>query len=360
MVLPVSAQTSDTTTTEERNTQSWTSTRDLSTNNVNPTRVVESHNQEGNRTVDKHSLQRLLDGHYEPYQDIERESVQVDATTVRTTTRTYGRDVNGARALVQVTEEERHALPDGSSNIKRTVSNPDVNGKLQSVQRDIVETRSTGGGGEETKTTVMLLSVDGGLAPAYKTNELRKRGADNTLESQKTTFMPDGSGTWKVVETRQATTKEENNSRSTEERVSRRDSADKLGEVSRVVTRESDGPAGEKYRTKETYSLGIPSMTQDGSLHLVERATSEQHSSPTGEQVRETKVERLNAVDVSSGLHVSTLTRETVQPGPSGEKVTRTIRQRDLNGVDAVVSVDMTKSDKVTTLHIEAPAGNSK
>jgi hypothetical protein len=47
-------------------------------------RTIESHTQSGNRTVDKQSLQRCgSDGNFEPYQDIEKESVKVNAATVR-------------------------------------------------------------------------------------------------------------------------------------------------------------------------------------------------------------------------------------------------------------------------------------
>ena len=56
---------------------------------------------------------------------------------------------------------------------------------------------------EETKTTVMLPSINGGLAPAMKVQERRERGANDTVESQKTTLLPDGTGKWQVGEIRQ-------------------------------------------------------------------------------------------------------------------------------------------------------------
>jgi hypothetical protein len=143
------------------------------------------------RTLDKRSVEiRGTDGHFEPYQDIEREDLRVDASTVRTAMRTFARDVNGRKALVQVTEEEKHILPGDYSNIVRVTYNPDVNGRLQPVQREIVETKRTGKDLEETNMTVMLPSVYGGLAPAFKTHELRKRGANDTVERKK----PHGSG----------------------------------------------------------------------------------------------------------------------------------------------------------------------
>ena len=77
------AQTSDPQTGDAD--KSWTATTESQSDNLNPTRTTESHTQSGNRTVDKQSVQRRgSDGHFEPFQDIEKESVQVNATTVRT------------------------------------------------------------------------------------------------------------------------------------------------------------------------------------------------------------------------------------------------------------------------------------
>ena len=323
--VALGAQTSDAQTGDAN--KSWTATTESQSDNVNPTRTLESHIRSGNRTLDKQSVERRgSDGHFEPYQDIEKETVQVDATTVRTTTRAFGRDANGAKTLVQVTEEEKHALPGGDSNVVRVTSNPDVNGKLQLVQRQIEETKRTSKDVEETKTTVMLPSVNGGLAPAMKVQEVRKRGANDTVESQKTTLLPDGAGNWQVSEIRQATTRQEGKNRSTEERVSRPDSEGKLGEVSRTVSKESESASGEKRNTVETYSVDVPGSARDGSLHLVERATTAQRTSSTGQQTTEQQVEQSNPGDPGSGLRVTTLTTDTVRPGPSGAQATRTVQ----------------------------------
>src|SRR6202163_2389417 len=202
------AQTSDS--QREAAPNSWTATTETQSGNINPTRTIESHTQSGNRTLDKQSLQRRgSDGHFEPYQDIEKETVQLDATSVRTTTRTFGRDANGAKTLVQVTEEEKRTLPGGDSNVVRTISNPDGNGKLQLIQRQVEETRRASEDVEETTTTMMLPSANGGLAPAMKVQERGRRGANDTVESQKTTSVPDGAGNWRVSEIRQATTKQQ-------------------------------------------------------------------------------------------------------------------------------------------------------
>ena len=214
---------------------------------------------------------------------------------------------------------------------------------------------------EETKTTVMLPSVNGGLAPAMKVQERRTQGANNTVESKKTTLLPDGAGNWQVDEIRQATTRQEGKNLSTEERVSRPDSEGKLGEISRTVSKESESASGEKRNTVETYSLDVPGSSRDGSLHLVERATTSQRTNSTGQQTTEQQVEQPNPGDPASGLRVTTLTTDTVRPGPSGAQATRTIQARDANGSLGVVSVDTTKSDNIHAIQVQiAPSQKPK
>jgi hypothetical protein len=346
------AQTSDAQTRDAN--KPWAATTESQGDNANPTRTLESHTQTANRTLDKRSVQRRgPNGNFEPYQDVEKETVQVDATITRTTTRTYGQDANGTKTLVQVTEEENHTLPGGDSTVVRAISNPDVNGRLQLVQRQIEETKRISENVEEKKSTMMLPSVNGGLTPAMKVEERHTRGANDTVVSQKTTLLPDGAGNWQVSEVRQATTRQEDKNRSTEERVSRPDSQGKLGEVSRTVSEESESASGEKRNTVETYSVDIPGSSRDGSLHLVERATTVQRTGSTGQQTIEQQVEQPNLGDPRSGLQVTTLTTETVRPGPFGAQSTRTVQARDANGSFGIVSVDMTKSDDIHTIQVQ-------
>ena len=339
-------------------------TTDSQSGTPNPARTIETHTQSGNRTLDKQSLQRRgSDGQFEPYQDIEKETVHLDATSVRTTTRAFARDANGAKTLVQVTEEEKHTLPGGDSNVVRTISNPDGNGTLQLIQRQIEETKKTSADVEETKTTMMLPSANGGLAPAMKVQERRQRGANDTVESQQTTLLPDGAGNWQVSEIRQATTAKNGSTKgsSTDERISRRDAEGKLGQVSRTMSSESESAPGEKRDTVETYSVDVPGSAGDGSLHLLERAITAQRTSSTGQQTTEQQVERPTPGDPGSSLRVTILTTDTVRPGPSGAQATRTVQERDANGSLGVVFVDTTKSDNIHAIQVQiAPSEKPK
>jgi hypothetical protein len=358
--LALRAQTSNPQTGDEN--KSWTATTLSQDGSANPSRTIESHTQSGNRTLDKESIQhRGADGNFETYQDTEKETVQVDATTVRTTTRTFHRDANGQKTLVQVAEEEKRSLPRGDSNIVRTTSSVDFNGNLQLVQRETEETKRTSKDAEETKTTLMLPSVNGGLAPAMTGQELRKRVANDTVESQKTTLLPDGSGNWQVGEIRQAITRQEATKSSTEERISRADSEGNLGEVSRTVSKESEGAFGESRKTVETYSVDVPGSARDGRLHLVERSTTAQRMSSTGQQTREQQVEQPNPGDPGSGLRVTMLSTDTAHLSSSGAQATRTIQVRDANGGFGVVSVDTTKSDNLHVIQVRiAPSEKPK
>jgi hypothetical protein len=358
--LAVWAQTSDSQTNDA--SKSWTATTESQSANADGTRTVESHTQSGNRTLDRQSVERRgSDGGFEPYRDIEKETVQVDATTVRTTTRAFDRDADGVKTLVQVIEEEKRTLPGGDSNLVSATSSPDSSGNLQVVRRQIEETKKISRDVEETKTTVMLPNVNGGLAPAVKVEQRREQGANDTVETQKVTLLPDGAGTWQVGEIRRATTRQEGENRSTEERISLPDSEGNLGEVSRTVSQEDQSAPGEKRSTVETYSVSVPGSVGDGGLHLIERATTAERTGLSGQQVTEQQVEQANPGDPGSGLRVSVVTTDTVGSSPSGAQATRTVQARDANGSFDVISVDTTKSDNIHAILVQiAPSEKPK
>ena len=342
--------------------KSWTSTTESRNQNANPMRTVESHSQSGNRTIDKQSVQRRgSDGSYEAYQDVEKETVKMDDGTVRTITRTFNHNANGGKTLVEVVNEEKQTLAGGDSKVVRSTSNPDANGNLQLMRRQVEETKKTSPNVEETKTTVMLPSANGGLAPAVKVNERREQGADGTVESQKTTLLPDGAGKWQVGEVRRATTIQDGENRSTEERISVPDSEGRLGEVSRTVSKATEIGAEEKRATVETFSVSVPGSVGDGKLHVVERATTAQRTASSGQQVTEQQVEQPNPGDPGSGLRVTTVTVDTVRPGASGAQGTRTVQALDLNGNLGVVSFDNAKSDDIHAIQVQiAPSERPK
>ncbi len=334
----------------------WTAATESRDANEDPIRTIESHSQSGNRTLDDQSVERRgSDGSFEPYQDIQKETVRVDTTTVRTVTRTFNRNADGDKTLVEVTEEEKHTSAEGDSKVVLTTSGTEANGDLQVIRRQVEETRKTGPNAEETKTTVLLPDVNGGLTPAVKVQEHREKEANGTVESQKTTSLPDGAGNWQVGEIRRTTIEQdrENRTTTTDERVSRADSEGNLGEASRSVSHESESAPGEARDTVETYSVNVPGAAPDGSLHLVERAITTQSTGANGQQFTKQQVEQSNPGNPGSGLEVTTVTINTVHPAASGAQATRTVEARDANGNLDVISVDTTKSDNIHAVQIQ-------
>ena len=324
-------------------------------------RSVESHTKIGNRTLDTQSaLHRLADGRYETYLESTTETVQVDPSTVRTITRTFSGNANGGKKLVQVTEEEKQSLPDGGSKSVRTTSRTDQNGNLQQVQREIGETKKISADLQETKTTVLQPSINGGFAAAAQIEEHRKHVGNNT-EYDQTTRTLDGGGNWQVSQMRQGTIKEDGKNRTTDEQIFLPDYKGNLSEVSRTVRSESATDSGEKQNRVESYSIDVPGTTRDGNLHMVQRETTKQSVSSDGRQTSAQQVERPNPGDPSAGLRVIAISTENGRAGPSGTEATRMVQLRDANGNFNVVSVEFSKSDQNNAVQVQiAPSDKAK
>ncbi|MGA2695153.1 MAG: hypothetical protein ABSE92_03785, partial [Terriglobales bacterium] len=354
---PIFAQSTDSQSTDS--SKSWTATTDSNEDSANPTRTTESHTQNGDRTVDTRSVQtRGPDGTMSPYQNIETETIQLNATSTRTITRTFIRDANGAKTLFQITQEEKQTLPDGGSKIVRSTSNPDANGNLQVVQREVQETAIPGPGAQDTKTTVLLPSIDGTLAPTMQTHELQQRSGNN-IEIQKTTLLPDGSGNWQVGEVKKETIKNDGKNSSQQEDVSRPDSEGNLGEVSKTVTHESENAAGDKKKEEESYSLDLPGTTRDGNLHPIQHVTTTQHSDAGGQQT--TKISAApNSGNPDSSMQVTVITNDTVRLGPAGAQASRTIQWNDANRNLGIVFVDTAKSNNAHAVEVQIAPSHPK
>jgi hypothetical protein len=338
--------------------KSWSATTEQrGSGNTNPTRTAETHREADGRTVDKQAVERIgPDGRYEPYLDIEKESVKVDASTIRVTQRTFGRDSEGNRVLTQVTEEEKRTSQGGDVKSVRTISDPDANGRLQVVQREIQETKNSRPGVEDTKTTVFTPDINGGLAESMRIQERQKRSDDHTIEFRKSTLLPDGNGSWQVGEVREGVIKDDGKEHSRDEQVLQPDSNGKLSAVARTVSKESGGTRGEKRTSVDSYTTDVPGSAGDGSLHLGQRVTTLHRANPNGEETTKEQVERPNPGDPGGGLRMTSEAIDIVRPGPDGAKRTQTIRSLDANGDLGVVSLEIGRTDKAPAVQVDIAA----
>jgi hypothetical protein len=331
------------------------------TGTANPTRTRTTHSEADGRIIEKTVVEaKGPDGRYVPYSEVERESVRVNATTVRNVERSYGRTPDGQRTLTQETKEESRSFPDGERKMTRTTSNPDGNGGLQVVQRALIDSKEVSPGVRDTRTTVFSADGSGGLAPTVQIVEHERQTDAKTVEFTKSTSLSDGAGHWSLSEVREGTTRAETDGGSTkEERVLRPDANGKMAVAERTVSKQS---AGEQNGTTETYSTNVPGQAGDEGLRLVRRESTVQRNGGSGEHSTTRRVEQANPGDPQGGLHLTQEAIDIVRPGANGTASrSSTIMRSDSTGQVTVVWIDMGHTDNAAVVKtVTAPANKSK
>lgn len=338
---------------------SWTSSSQVeqSESAANPTRTRVVHTEKNGRVIDKTITETLgPDGHYIPYSETEKESVRVNATTMRTIERSYGM-AGGERTLISQKQEETRTLANGEEKTERTISGLDGSGGLQVVQREQVDTKQVSPGVTTTKSTVYSADGSGGLGATVQTELTEKKTDAGKTEFKKTTMLSDGAGHWQASEVREGSTQQQAGGQVKEERVLRPDAGSgALSVVERTVTRETTGSGGDKRDTTETYSTSIPGLTSDGSLQLVKREETVQHAATGGQQNTTRQVEQLNPGDPSSGLQVIQQGTDIVRTGTNGVTQSQmTVSVKGPDGQMHVVLVNTGKSDKPVVVDMNKP-----
>ncbi|MCU1299833.1 MAG: hypothetical protein JWQ87_117 [Candidatus Sulfotelmatobacter sp.] len=337
--------------------QSWTasSQQESPGGAVNPTRKKETHTEADGRVVDRTSVETLgPDGRYVPYSDTEKESRRINDTTVRNIERTFGRDCDGHRTLIQERQEESRTLPGGEQKVIRTVSNPDGNGRLQVVQRDLEDSKQVSPGVRVTNTTVSMADGNGGFSAAVQTEQRETKSGDARVESKKSTLLSDGTGSWKLSEVRESMTQQDGLVRSKDERVLRPDSTGKLTVVEHTVNKQAQTAAREGRDTTETYSTNVPGVAGDGSLQLVQRETTIQRTTSAGAQSTIQQIEQARPGNLSDDLHVTQEAIDIVRPGGGGTTDrSHIILTPDSDGRLGQVWIDTGKTDNPSAITVD-------
>ena len=325
---------------------------------ANPTRTNETHPEVNGRVVDRTLVETLgPDGRYIPYSDTEKESLRINDTTVRNIERTFGRDADGHRTLIQERQEESRSLPGGEQKVTRTVSNPDANGGLQVVQRELEHSQQLSPGVRVTTSTVLTPDGNGGFSAAVRTEERETKSSDGTVKSTKSTLLSDGTGGWKLSEVRENTTRPEGEIRSQDLRVLRPDSTGNLAVVEHTVDQQARTGAGKTRDTTETYSTNVPGEAGDSGLQLVQRETSVRRTTSGGAQTTSRQIEQPRPGDFSHGLHVTQETIDTVRPSGNGTaNQSRIILAPDSDGRLGQVWVDMGKTNDPSVIKVDTGA----
>ena len=338
--------------------QSWTASSQQEDPNgaINPTRTTETHTVVDGRTVDRTVVETLgPDGRYVLYSDTEKQSVWVNDTTVRNLERSFARDPDGERTLIQERQEESRSLPGGEEKVVRTTSNPDADGALQVVQRELEDSKQLSPGVRETTTTVLTPDGNGGFAPAVQIDQRETQSSDGTIDLKKSTLLSDGTGHWQLSEVREGTSKVENGQiRSKDEHVLRPGSNGNLVVVERTVSKRTDAGAGEKRDTIDKYSTNVPGQAGNDSLQLVQREITVQQNSAAGGHSTTRQIEQADPGDPSDGLRVTEKTINIVKPGGSGSAdENRTILTPDSDGRLGEVWVDIGETSHPSVVQVD-------
>ena len=328
----------------------WDATTQDSASNTNPSRTTETHTKSGNRMLDKKTVEvRGPDGQYQPYADVETETVQENVTTTRTITRTYNAGLDGRKQVSQVTEVETKDSGDGGSRSVETTSHPDADGTLHVVEREIT-TRKKSGESQDAQTTIYLPDISGNFAPSMQVNEQQTKASDGSLDSRKTTLLPDANGGWQVYEVRNQKVEGTAQDQTTEVTTSRRDFEGNVSPVSQVIAKETKVD-GQVKTTSDTYSVDIPGSARDQTLHPIERSKTLRRAEP-GRTITEQQVQELGSASVSLGT--STMATDIVIVGSSGTQETNTITVQYPEGYPSVVSVKTRASNQAPVVQVQA------
>jgi hypothetical protein len=337
--------------------QSWTASSEQGGPGraVNPTRRTETHTEADGRVVDRTSVETLgPDGRYVPYSDTEKESHRINDTTVRNTERTFGRDSDGHRTLIQERQEESRNLPGGEQKVTRTVSNPDADGRLQVVQRQLEDSKQVSPVARVTNTTVLTPDGNGGFSAAVQTEQRETKSSDGGVESRKSTLLSDGTGGWKLSEVRESMTKQDGQVLSKDERVLRPDSTGKLAVVEHTINKQAQTGAGERRDTTETYSTNVPGVAGDASLQLVQRQTAVHRTTSGGAERTVQQIEQPRPGDLSDDLHVTQEAIDIVRSGGSGTAdQSHIILTPNSDGRLGQVWIDIGKTDNPSALKVD-------
>jgi len=302
---------------------------------VNSTRTKVARAESGNRIVETKVLETLgSQGNYQPYLEIEKETVKVDSTTIRTVESSYGWDLNTRKQVVQVREEETRTLAGGEVHTVRTISYPGSNNGVQVAQKEIEDTKPAGPHVRETKTSVLIPDVNGGLRESVRVERRETQSDEDTVQFQQSTLVrSDASGQWQAREVREGVVTRNGTNHINEEKVSQLGPDHQMIVIERTVRKESVLPNGDSHESAEAESVDVPGTPRDGSLHPVRRVTSTHHVGKDGTASTETEVEEPNPGSPTSGMRVTSRTLEVVRPGPAGtSQQTTTIQSLDGGG----------------------------
>ena len=292
--LSVQAQLNETTTTDSR---------DL-TGATPPTHDIVTRTEQDGRTIEKRIVEGpSINGGYALLIETERQTIQLNPNAATIVTRQYSRGADGNRQLFEVIEEQRSTAPGGRETGVRTTWQPDLNGRLQVVEREVRETVAASDDTRQTTSTVSR-QVANGFQPVLRSQQIEWRKGDVAAQ-QTTVLVPDSNGNFVPLSRSESTTTKTASGQTKDECLYRENGlVNHLTVVQRDVTTESTDPHG-SHSTAQTYSVFVPGAAPEPeSLVLVQQISSSRQSRSDGSSQAKQQVEVIDSGNPSSGLQL--------------------------------------------------------
>lgn len=263
-----------------------------------------------------------------PPVEVETEEKQIDANTKRISRRAYSVSANGAKRLSETTVEEIKKMPDGRIQAVRTVSRPDLNGRLSTVRRETQEMIPTGADAYRITRTLMLPSIENVLEQQEQITQTETRKGDTQVEIDRVRYLPGINGAWNVAERRVSRNRVEKDRSRTEEQVYRYDLDNQMQLSRQIRVTEATDSAGRIRQQVEMHEADL-----EGTMRLSEMLTIVQTPLRDGKQEKTQTLEMPGPATPGEGLRlVRRVVEQVEEVGPSQRERQIEVQEADLDG----------------------------
>ncbi len=299
---------------------------------TSPVRQVVTRQESGNRTIERRVLEGpSINGGSEVILEVTEDIVRFDDQRTERTRQEFGTDPDGRPKLIRSIQEERRQLPDGGERVVRDFSEPDLNGRLQNVRREIQETEPVGPGVDRTQIEVLTPSINrSGLELSSLIEQTERRQGDQLLESDRITYTTHpGSSSWEALERHVTQHEYAAGETRTVEQIYQPDASQNLSLSQQIVRKERRTGEGRQETSEEHYARDVPGMARSSepTLHRQVHEVRTRRSDGGGRMVREIQELRVDRFVV-----VERIVEESRPLREGGVETEREVQRRDVSG----------------------------
>ena len=298
-----------------------------------PLRRVERRTESGGRKILIEAVQAPgIEGNWPPVETVVTETTGI-ANAASTRREVFGLDAQRKPMLLETTESERSATPDGNGRTVENTWTSDINGQRVLAARRVEETRSIAPGQQQTDATLFLPTANG-VQQLERIEQQDRQVAPTVIRNERRDVVRDLNGRFQPIEARSGETRGVGSAeRISEETIHAPDLTGTLALRDRVVTRTSESKDAQEVVT-ETYSQGAEGFVRsDSHLALLQRVRRSTTLTADGGRNVVEEVEARNPMAPNDPIRVVRRTVVSVRKvAPDRWQTERQVFDRDVNG----------------------------